>query len=593
MAATKTFVLDIIDGFRRDPNARALPPGMLPNNNKPWDIEDAYEATARSPLARQLKARHLQMIAIGGVIGAGLFINTGRALALAGPGSLVLAFAIVGSAVFCTVHALGELAVLFPVAGSFSAYSTRFLDPAWGFAMGWNYVFQWLAVIPFEIVGASIAADYWDHGGISNAVWITIYLVLLCIVNCLDVRAYGEAEFVFTMIKVTAIVGFIIFALVIDLGGGPNGHYIGGEFWRNPGAFLNGFKGFASVLSVAAFAYEGAELVGLCAAETKYPRQSIPPAIRKTFWRITFCYVISMLMVGLVVSSSDPQLVAPASAIGDPTVSPFIIAIRNAGVKGLDSVFNAVILLATFEVANSSLYATTRTMAALAEQRQAPAYLAYIDRHGRPIAATGTCLLISLIAYLGATSSNSQTNALVWITSISSLAGIFTWASICLVHIRFRQGWEYQGHSLDELAFRSVVGVIGSYYAFVVYVLFLILELWVAIVPIGWEELGPSDRATNFFQAYLTVPVIIVFYVGYKLFFRTDMVRNDTMNLSIGTLKLTLEQIREEERAKRMERSSWRKIYEAIQSRRRGLFLRSQDDTEMDWGFRTASAADL
>ena len=134
----KTVFFDCVDSFRRDPNARALPPGITRSDDKPWDMEDAYEATARSPLSRQLKSRHLQMIAIGGAIGAGLFINTGRALATSGPGSLVLAFILVGSAVFCTVHALGEMAVLFPVAGSFSSYSTRFLDPAWGFAMGWK-----------------------------------------------------------------------------------------------------------------------------------------------------------------------------------------------------------------------------------------------------------------------------------------------------------------------------------------------------------------------------------------------------------------------------------------------------------------------
>ena len=129
---------NVVDSFRRDPNAVAIPHGLMRADDKAWDMEDAYEATARSPLSRQLKARHLQMIAIGGAIGAGLFINTGRALATAGPASLTLAFIIVGTAVFCTVQALGEMAVLFPIAGSFSAYSTRFLDPAWGFAMGWK-----------------------------------------------------------------------------------------------------------------------------------------------------------------------------------------------------------------------------------------------------------------------------------------------------------------------------------------------------------------------------------------------------------------------------------------------------------------------
>ena len=396
-----------------------------------------------------------------------------------------------------------------------------------------------------------------------------------------------------------------IFALVIDLGGGPNGHFIGGHNWQNPGAFANGFKGFAVVVSLAAFAYEGAELVGLAAAETKYPRQSIPPAIRQTFWRITFvghpslaallldllmsaqCYIISLIMVGLVVNQTDPQLLAASSVVGDPTVSPFIIAINNAGVKGLGSAFNAVILVATFEVANSSLYATTRTLAALAEQRQAPHFLCYIDRHGRPIAAIGVVLVISLLAYLGSSSSQAQLAVLTWFTAISSLAGIFTWASICLCHIRFRQAWKYQGHSLDELLFRSVVGVWGSYYAFVVLMFFLVLQLWTAIAPLGYGELSPSARTSSFFQAYLTVPVIFAFYIGYKLAFRTQVVRNNTMNLEIGILKLTLEQIREEERAKRALPPWWKRF--SSRHPGRTFWLRGEDDTEMDWGFRSAS----
>ncbi|KAI9840672.1 MAG: glyceraldehyde-3-phosphate dehydrogenase 1 [Thelocarpon superellum] len=576
---------DVVDSFRRDPNARALPPGMMRSDDKGWDLEDAYEATAHSGLARQLKSRHLQMIAIGSAIGACYFVTTGHALAQAGPGSLTLAFFLVGTAVFCTVQALGEMAVLFPVAGSFSAYSTRFLDPAWGFAMGWNYALQWIAVIPFEIVAGSIAFGYWTNGRVSNVVWIVVYLVGLAILNCFSVRMYGEAEFVFTSIKVTAIVGFIIFALVIDLGGGPQGQFIGGRYWHDPGAFINGFKGFATVVPAAAFCWVGAELVGLCAAETRYPRQSIPSAIRKTFWYLCFCYVIGTIMFGLIVSAADAQLNAPATAAGSPSISPFIIAIKNSGVRGLDSVFNAVIIVATFEVANSSLYASTRTMAALAEQRQAPAFLAYIDRKGRPMAGVLVCLCVGLLAFLGSTSADAQITVLVWIQSISSLAGIVTWASICLCHIRFRQAWKYQGHSLDELAFRSSVGVWGSAYAFVIFVWFLILQLWTAIEPIGYELLGPSDRASYFFQTYLTIPVIIAFWVFYKVLYRTQVVRIDNMNLSIGVLKLTLEQIREEERAQRMKPAAWWKGFSINNAR----LFQSKEEREMDWGFRAGS----
>lgn len=135
-------------------------------------------------------------------------MGSGKALASGGPASLLIAFALIGVMLYCTVHALGEMAVLFPVAGSFSAYSTRFLDPAWGFAMGWNYALQWLVVLPLEIVAASITVDYWGSP-VSNAAWVAIFLVVIISINFFGVKGYGEAEFVFSIIKVIAVIGFM------------------------------------------------------------------------------------------------------------------------------------------------------------------------------------------------------------------------------------------------------------------------------------------------------------------------------------------------------------------------------------------------
>ena len=140
--------------------------------------------------------------------GTGLFVGSGKSLSNGGPASLLIAYMIIGIMLYCTVHALGEMAVAFPVAGSFSAYSTRFLDPAWGFAMGWNYALQWLVVLPLETVAASIVIDYWETG-ISNAVFVTIFLIIIIGVNLFGVKGYGEAEFVFSILKVIAVIGFM------------------------------------------------------------------------------------------------------------------------------------------------------------------------------------------------------------------------------------------------------------------------------------------------------------------------------------------------------------------------------------------------
>ncbi|CAF4388780.1 unnamed protein product, partial [Adineta steineri] len=190
----------------------------------------------------------------------GLFVGSGSALATGGPGALVLDFIIIGFMLFNVCMALGELCVVFPVSGSFVVHGSRFLDPAWGFAMGWNYALHRLVVIPLELTVAGIVICYWTTS-INIAVWITIFLFVLLIINLFGVRGFGEIEFYMAIIKVVAVLGFIILGIVLVFGGGPNHQYIGGKYWHNPGSFANGFKGVCSVFVTAAFAFGGTELV--------------------------------------------------------------------------------------------------------------------------------------------------------------------------------------------------------------------------------------------------------------------------------------------------------------------------------------------
>jgi yeast amino acid transporter len=264
----------MLHSFKRREEKRSASPSTDPEFGIP-------HAGDTSQLHRKLKGRHLQMIAIGGAIGAGLFIGSGKALSTGGPGAVVLDFALVGFMLFCTVNALGELATLFPVQGrsfpnfmadlgSFSIFSTRFIDPAWGFAMGWNYAMQWMTVFPFELTAASLTIGFWNLQ-VSKAVFITLFWLGVICINLMGVRGYGEAEFIFSLIKVIAVIAFIILGIVIDLGGSPSGIVYGTTFWHNPGSFNNGFKGVLSVFVTAAFAFAGTELAGLAAAETVSP----------------------------------------------------------------------------------------------------------------------------------------------------------------------------------------------------------------------------------------------------------------------------------------------------------------------------------
>ena len=377
-------------------------------------------------------------------------------------------------------------------------------------------------------------------------------------INLFGIQGYGESEFVFALIKIIAIVGFILLGIILNCGGGPDGGYLGGLYWRHPGAFHNGFKGLCSVFVTAAFAFGGTELVGLAAAETANPRRSLPTAAKQVFWRITLFYVVSLTLVGLLVPYDDPRLLKSASGI-DSKASPFVIAISDAGIAILPSVFNVVILVAVLSVGNSAIFGSSRTLAALADQGQAPKVLGYIDRRGRPIIAIAIAAAFGFLGFLA--SADGALVAIDWMLATSGLSSIFTWGSICLAHIRFRRAWKLQGHTLDELAFRSQPGILGSWLGFILNVLVLITQFWTVTWPIGWEAMSGSEIAKSFFQGYLAAPVVIVFYLSYKIWKRTPFMRTYNMDLYTGIRDLNLAELIADERAERASWPAWRRTY--------------------------------
>ncbi|PKS10505.1 hypothetical protein jhhlp_002257 [Lomentospora prolificans] len=567
-----------LNSFKRDPSRRVTPldpkeeaaaraeAGRANHTGmRYYDIHQATLQTAHSGLARKLKGRHLQMIAIGGSIGTGLFVASGQALNHGGPATLLIAFSLVGVMLYCTTQALAELAVAFPVAGSFSSYSTRFLDPSWGFAMGWNYALQWLIALPLEIVAASITMTYWDKD-IVKAGFVTVFLLFVIISNLSGVKGYGEVEFTFAMVKVIAVIAFILLGIVINCGGYPGGGYIGGQYWQNPGAFNNGFKGLCSVFVTAAFSFAGTELVGLAAAETANPRKSLPTAVKQVFWRITLFYIVALTLVGLLVPYDEPRLLSESN--DDPgsrltaNASPFVIAIENARISVLPSVMNAVILIAVLSVGNSAVFGSSRTMAALADQNHAPAFLAYVDRQGRPLIAILIACIIGLLSYIAEV--DNQDAVLDWLLASSGLSSIFTWGSICLCHIRFRKAWAQKGRKLEDLAFRSQVGVVGSYIGLAMNILVLIAQFWVGAFPIGWREMSARELAESFFLKYMAAPVVGSFYVCHKLYYWTGLVRLEDLDVDTGRREFSLTGLMAREAEERKSWPRWKKVYKLL-----------------------------
>ena len=220
---------------------------------------------------------------------------------------------------------------------------------------------------------------------------------------------------------------------------------------------------------------------------------------------------------------------------------------------------NVVIMIAVLSVGNSSIYGSSRTLAALAEQRQAPHFFAYIDRQGRPLIAIAFASCIGLLAFLAA--SPKQNEAFTWMLALSGLSSIFTWGSICLCHIRYRKAWKLQGRTLDQLAFKSQAGVIGSWIGFIFNVLVLIAQLWTGFAPVGYAEKTPGQNASNFFEAYLAAPIVLAFYIPYKLWYKTPFMKCKDMDLQTGMRELNLAELLAEERAEQASWPKWKKCY--------------------------------
>ncbi|KAH7159912.1 amino acid permease/ SLC12A domain-containing protein [Dactylonectria estremocensis] len=503
-------------------------------NAHPQDVE--VGSTQQGGLKKDLKNRHMQMIAIGGAIGAGLFVGSGGALAKGGPGALVIDI-IIGIMLLLTTLALAEMAVLYPVNGAFYTYIVRFVDPSWGFAVGWEYALSWLTVLPFELIAASVTIKYWNDT-IHMAVWVTIFLVALTVVQIFGVRGYGEVEFVLSLIKIMACLGFIILGIIINCGGVGDQGYLGVKYWHDPGAFTS-FKGFCSVFVVAAFAFGGTEMVGLAAAESADPRKSIPTASKQVFWRIALFYVINLFIVGIILKSTDPRLEFSSGA--NTRASPFVLAIQDAGIKVLPSIFNAVITISVLSVANSCTFGSTRTMQAMAERGHAPKFLMYIDSKGRPLWCVLIQLGFGLLAYIGESSKSGD--VFNWLLALSGLAFLFVWGSICLTHIRMRSGFAAQGINQNLIPYRTPFGVIGSYVGLGLNILALVATFYSSL----YNAAGDPPNAEAFFSSFLAAPIIIALYLGYKIYSKDWKlyVKAHEMDLMSGIVLLEEEEEKE------------------------------------------------
>ena len=431
----------------------------------------------RTELKRGLSARHMQMIAIGGAIGTGLFVASGATISTAGPGGALAAYAVIGLMVLLLMQSLGEMSAHMPVAGSFQTYATRFVSPSFGFAMGWNYWFNWAITVAAELVASGLVMSYWLPS-VPSWVWAISFLFLLTFLNALSARVYGEAEFWFALIKVITVVVFLISGTLMIFGIFNDSP--GVQNWTAGDApFHGGFLSIISVFMIAGFSFQGTELVGVAAGESSNPRRDVPRAIKTVFWRIMFFYIGAIAIIGTLIPYTDPNLLRDSAA--DIAYSPFTLVFERMGVAAAAAVMNAVILTAILSAGNSGLYASTRMLHSMSED-----------------------------------------TAYTWLLNVSGLSGFIVWLGIAACHWRFRRAYVKQGHSLDELPYKAPFFPFGPILAFGMCLIVLLGQNYEAVF---------RGQLLQVASSYIGLPVFLLIWLGYHLVKKDRTVSLDEMDV--------------------------------------------------------------
>ena len=474
---------------------------------------------SKHSLQRKLQSRHLTMIAMGGAIGTGLFVASGEVVSTAGPGGAVLAYAIIGIMVYFLMQSLGEMAALIPESGSFAEYARRFVSPSFGFAMGWNYWFNWAVTVAAEVAAAGIIMKFWLPD-VPSWVWAALFLSLIFGLNALSVRFYGESEFWFASIKVATVVVFIVLGLLVILGifGGEN---VGFHNWTEGEApFVGGAMGIFAVILVAGFSFQGTEMIGIAAGEADDPSRTIPKATRTVFWRILLFYIFAIAIIGFLIPYTDPNLLR--SDVTDIAVSPFTLVFQKVGIAAAASVMNAVILTAILSAGNSGMYVATRVFYSLAENGQAPKAIAVTNERGVPMRALLVVTAIASISFI--TSLVGDGRAYTWLVNASGFTGFICWLGIAWTHWRFRKAFLAQGHSLDELPYRARFFPAGP-----------IIAMMMCGVVIAGQNIGvlmDGGSIWAFLAPYVGLLIFAALWLGWRIARREPVVRPEDADFS-------------------------------------------------------------
>ena len=455
-----------------------------------------------SELRRHLTSRHLSMIALGGTLGTGIFLTSGSALYIAGPLGAILAYLIMGFMVYFLMNSLGEMSAYKPVSGSFCEYASDYVSKPFGFAMGYNYWFNWSITVAVELIAAALVMGFWfPH--VPTIEWCILFFVGIFALNILPVKSYGETQYWMSLIKVIAILAFIVIGIFVIVGFNKQHQPIDFHNW-NQGYFHNGFSGIFEVFLLSGFAFQGTELIGVAAGEAKDPASSIPKAVKQIFWRILLFYIVIMLLISLIIPYTDPRLLNSNS---DVALSPFTIIFSMAGIPYITSIMNFIILMAILSACNSDLYSATRILWNLSVRGSAPTTFSKINNVGIPMAALLATASFGLLAFL--CDFFGSANVFLILVNMSSLSGFIAWFGIACSHLGFRKHYLASGYALKDLPFQSRFYPWAPIIAIVLCIVIVFGQWYVLLIQhqISW---------TSLIGTYIGLPMMFLLWLGNK-----------------------------------------------------------------------------
>ncbi|MCU6754684.1 Lysine-specific permease [uncultured Eubacterium sp.] len=476
-------------------------------------------------LKRGLTNRHMNMLAIGGSIGTGLFVGLGGALSASGPGSTAVSYALMGVVTYFVMTSLGEMSTYMPTSGAFSTYTDKFVEPAFGFSIGWVYWYMGALCIADELVAGVLIVQYW-FPNVNQPLLCLGFILLILVLNLFTAKLFGEAEFWFALLKVVAIVAFLVTGLLLILG------VVGGE--PSPGfknwtvgdaPFVGGVSSFMSAMIIASFAYRGVEYLGVAAGECLNPQEVMPKTIKTVFWRILIFYIGTIIVIGFLIPYDDPSLLK--SGITNIAASPFTMIFEKTGFGGAATVMNIVILTSILSACNALTYTSSRVLYSMAKVNNAPKIFAKTSKNGIPVAALIVLMAIAALCFLASTI-GASTLYMMLLNGVS-ICGCLAWMAISFSHFRFRRAYVAQGRDLAELGYKAKFFPVGD--------IISLLVVGGSIIGLFITS-GSTHTVFSFLMEASGIILFLILYLGYKIKNKSKFRKLTEVDLSTDDIKL-------------------------------------------------------